>query len=65
MEWLHFNRESLGYCWYGNVSTHGYVIGALYSWAAATRAFDYDTAAVYRYYTRVYSGHSVRWVKDE
>lgn len=38
--WFHFTRESLGYCWYGNVETHGYVYGALYSWPAATRAFD-------------------------
>jgi uncharacterized protein (TIGR02145 family) len=39
-QWFDFTRESLGYCWYENVQTHGYVYGALYSWAAATKAFD-------------------------
>jgi len=39
-EWFHFTRESLGYCWYGDVSSQGSVLGALYSWPAATRAFD-------------------------
>lgn len=39
-QWFHFTRESLGYCWYENVETHGYAYGALYSWPAATRAFN-------------------------
>jgi len=39
-EWFHFTRESFGYCWYGNVLTHGYVYGGLYTWAAATAAHD-------------------------
>jgi len=39
-EWYDFTRESLGYCWYENVLTHGYVYGGLYTWPAATRAFD-------------------------
>jgi len=39
-EWFDFTRESLGFCWYGNVLSHGYVYGGLYTWAAATRAFD-------------------------
>ena len=38
--WFDFTRESLGYCWYENVLTYGYEYGALYTWAAATRAFD-------------------------
>ena len=40
MEWFDFTRESLGFCWYENVLTHGYAYGGLYTWAAATRAFD-------------------------
>jgi len=40
VEWFDFTRESLGFCWYENVETHGYVYGGLYTWAAATRAFD-------------------------
>jgi uncharacterized protein (TIGR02145 family) len=40
MEWFDFTRESLGFCWYENVMTNGYVYGGLYTWAAATRAFD-------------------------
>ena len=40
MEWFHFTRESLGYCWYENVQTHGYVYGGLYTWAAAIAAHD-------------------------
>lgn len=39
-KWFHFTRESLGFCWYGNVLTHGYAYGGLYSWPAATRAFE-------------------------
>ena len=39
-EWFDFTRESLGFCWYENVLTHGYAYGGLYTWAAATRAFD-------------------------
>jgi uncharacterized protein (TIGR02145 family) len=38
--WFHFTRESLGYCWYGNSLSQGVVYGALYSWPAATRAFN-------------------------
>lgn len=55
--WFHFTRESLGYCWYENVLTHGYG----YVWY---RELDYDTSAVYRDYSGVYRGHSVRCVKD-
>jgi uncharacterized protein (TIGR02145 family) len=40
MEWFHFTRESEGFCWYGNVLTHGYLYGGLYTWAAATAAHD-------------------------
>ncbi len=40
MEWYHHTRESEGYSWYGNVLTHGYAYGGLYSWAAATAAHD-------------------------
>lgn len=40
MEWFHFTRESLGFSWYDNVLTHGYAYGGLYTWAAATRAYD-------------------------
>lgn len=40
VEWFDFTRESLGFCWYENVLTHGYAYGGLYTWAAATRAFD-------------------------
>lgn len=40
VEWFDFTRESLGFCWYENVLTHGYAYGGLYTWAAATRAFE-------------------------
>jgi uncharacterized protein (TIGR02145 family) len=39
-EWYDFTRESEGYSWYGNVLTHGYAYGGLYTWAAATAAHD-------------------------
>jgi len=40
MDWFDFTRESPGYCWYGNVQTHGDIYGGLYTWAAATAAHD-------------------------
>jgi uncharacterized protein (TIGR02145 family) len=42
--WFHFNRESHGYCWPGNVLAHGYAFGALYSWPAAAAAHEGITA---------------------